>query len=56
MGVTKIEEILKAHNVPYYIESGRIYADSMAAFAAKFEEVIDLTEYTKKELYHWLGY
>lgn len=47
---------LEAHSVPYKIENGRIIADSMIAFTELFEETVDVTDFTKKELMTWLGY
>ncbi len=51
-----IEKILKAHSVPYYEKNGRIFADSMLAGTEIFEEVEDVTGFSKKKLYEWLGY
>ena len=56
MPVAKIANILEQHSVPYFIKDDHIYADSMVAFSKLFEEVIDLTCYTRRELYAWLGY
>lgn len=56
MTIKKIAAILEAHNVPYKTENGRIYADSMIAFSPLFSETVDVTEYTKDQLYAWLGY
>ena len=54
MKIERIAKILDLHSVPYYIEGGRIYADSMEAFAPV--KYIDMTDYTRSELYAWLGY
>ena len=54
MKIARIAKILESHSIPYRIEGGRIYADSMEAFAPT--EYIDLTDYTGAELYAWLGY
>ena len=54
--IDKIARILDAHSVPYYIDAGRIYADAMLAGTPLFAEVVDLTDYTRPELYAWLGY
>lgn len=51
-----IKSILDAHGVPNFIADGRIYADSMMAHTAPFEEIEDLTDYTRAELFAWLGY
>lgn len=56
MAVERIAKVLDAHSVPYRIESGRILADSMIAGTELFEEVEDLTDYSRTELYDWLGY
>ncbi len=56
MPIKKIAHILDLHCVPYFIEDDHIYADSMIAFAAIFEEVEDLTNYTLVQLRSWLGY
>ena len=56
MTTEKITAILKAHSVPYFEKDGRIYADSMEAFTAIFENVEDVTDWTAKKLYSWLGY
>lgn len=56
MSNDKIAKILRQHSVPYYEKSGRIYADSMIAFTAEFEQVEDMTGWTSQQLYSWLGY
>ncbi len=56
MKLEKIARILDNHSVPYYTESGRIYADCMMAGTALFEEVADLTDCTPEALRIWLGY
>lgn len=56
MNIERIAEILTLHSVPYRIEGGRIYADTMAAGSDPFEETADLTDYTCSQLYAWLGY
>lgn len=53
---TAIAKILDVHCVPFYTECGHIYADSMYAGTALFAEVVDLTNYTMRQLYNWLGY
>jgi len=55
MDITKIAHILDLHSVPYRIEGGRIYADSMIAFAPA-DETVDMTDFTRSEIYAWLGY
>lgn len=57
MTITSIKSILDAHGVPNFITAaGRIFADSMIAGSAPFEDVEDLTDYTRAELLAWLGY
>lgn len=56
MSIVKIQTILDTHGVPNFIAAGRIWADSMAAHTALFEEIEDLTDYTREDLFAWLGY
>lgn len=56
MGIDRIGKILENHNVPFYVNNGRIYADSMIAGTGLFEQVEDLTDCSRKKLYDWLGY
>ena len=56
MTLAKIQAILDDHGVPNFIAAGRIFADSMVAFTAPFEEIEDLTDYSRAELFAWLGY
>lgn len=56
MSIVKIRSILDSHGVPNFIAAGRIFADSMGAFTAPFEEIEDVTDFTRAELYTWLGY
>lgn len=56
MTISKIQSILDSHGVPSFISSDRIFADSMGAFTAPFEEIEDVTDFTRAELYAWLGY
>ena len=56
MAITTIRAILDAHGIPNFIGAGRIYADSMIAGTALFDELEDLTDYTRAELYAWQGY
>lgn len=56
MTLKQIESILKAHSVPYYIENDHIYADSMIADTEIFEHTENVTDWTKNQLYIWLGY
>lgn len=56
MTINKIKQILDAHFIPYYEKDGHIYADSMDAYTNLFEEVEDVTNWTKSHLAAWLGY
>ena len=56
METEQIAKILDLHSIPHYIKGGRIYADTMCAGVALFEDVEDLTDYTSSQLYAWLGY
>lgn len=56
MKIECVVKILESHSVPYFTKDGRIYADSMQAFTELFEEVEDLTDFSRSELYSWLGY
>ena len=49
-----IEKILNAHYVPYYIADGNIWADEMLAYSDP--SYVNVSGYSKKELYDWLGY
>lgn len=54
--IFKIQDILYAHNIPYYIQDDRIYAATMEASSKPLEHVQDLTGFTRPELFAWLGY
>ena len=56
MTAKRIAKILEQLSVPFYEQNGRIYADSMLSGTKLFEEIIDVTEWTRKELFDWLGY
>ena len=56
MSIVKIQTILDAHGVPNFIADGRIWADSMTAHTALFEEIEDLTDCSRADLFAWLGY
>lgn len=56
MKIETISKILKAHSVPCKVENGRIYADSMLVNTEEFEIIVDVTEYSKSELFEFLGY
>lgn len=52
----RIKHHLDDHGVPGFISRGRIYADTMCANTSLFEEVEDLTGFTRSQLFAWLGY
>lgn len=56
MTIEQICKILDLHSVPHYEKDGRVYADSMVAFTEVFQEVEDVTDWSRGELYSWLGY
>lgn len=56
MNNTVISRILDTHNIPHYIESGRLYADTMECGTRLYERTEDLTGISKNDLYLWLGY
>ena len=56
MAITTIRAILDAHGIPCFIAAGRIYSDSMQANTGLFEILEDLTDWTRAEIYSWLGY
>lgn len=56
MTIEYIIKVLCQHSIPFKIEGNRIYADSMFAGTETFEQVEDVTDWTKSELYAWLGY
>lgn len=54
--IEKIRKILDLHGVPNYTQNGSLYADSMISGKKLFEEVENVTDWTKNQLYIWLGY
>ena len=56
MSIQKIVRILKLHSVPYFMKGDRVLADSMIGGTGIFENTIDVTNYTFKDLMYWLGY
>lgn len=52
----RIQRILENHNVPFYTWHGRIIADAMSAGVPVFDETVDVTDWSIRELYEWLGY
>lgn len=49
-----ISKMLRLHNVNYYEENGRIYADNGGRIL--FDRIVDLTGYSRLNLLAWLGY
>jgi hypothetical protein len=56
MTIKRIAAILDAHGVPYLIQDGRIYADTMRADLAPLQETENVTNYSIKKLREFLGY
>lgn len=56
MTIAQIQTILTNHGIPFYVQCGRIFADSMLAHTELFQVVVDLTDYTRHQLFAWLGY
>ena len=56
MSIITISHILDAHGVPYTTSGDRIYADDMIVGHDVLGTVIDVTSWTKSQLYDWLGY
>jgi hypothetical protein len=49
--------VLNLHSVPYRVDkANHILADNMLAWAKPLEDETDVTGYTKREIYEWLGY
>lgn len=56
-----IKKILEMHSIEYREEAGTIYAIEKGTILkdgqrSAYEEPIDVTGWSKKQLYHWLGY
>lgn len=52
-----IIKILDMHFIPWRMtQSGRIQADSMIGGTRVFEIVEDVTDWSRSQLYDWLGY
>lgn len=56
MTIKQIEKILNNHSVPFYTKDGKVYADSMLADTDVFENVVNVTNWSKTKLFQWLGY
>lgn len=51
-----IKGILISHSIPFYEKNGEIFADSMLAHTEMFQYVENVSRWSKRELYVWLGY
>ena len=57
MTAKTIERILVDHSIEYTIENGHIIANGYYTKDGKTGcDKVDVTEYTKTQLYDWLGY
>ena len=57
MTLNKISKILSAHCIEHKIVNTRIIAKEIYTCNKKtYENDIDLTDYSKSDLYSWLGY
>lgn len=57
MNNKKIRNILDQHHIENRESSGRVYAvNAWTQNGRYYEELEDVTDYTKSELYAWLGY
>jgi len=53
----ELTRILRMHDVPAIVTpDGRVLADTMRAGTKRFEETVDVTDYTQQQLKDWLGY
>ena len=52
-----IVKLLGLHYIDTRVANGRVYAvETYAQNGVLWEEEVDVTDYTKRELYQWLGY
>lgn len=56
MTIATIKQILKNHSVPFYELCGNVYADSMIGGTKLFEQVENVTLWSRTQLMNWLGY
>lgn len=57
MNNNTIASILKQHSINYKIENNRIYAEEVYTINTNvYTNYIDVTGWTHKKLYLWLGY
>lgn len=57
MSNKNIVRILNLHCIYYMIDAGRIFAEEVYTVNGKiYSNFIDVTGWTHKELYSWLGY
>lgn len=54
MTINQISRILALHSIPFKVVDNRILADEMLAFSEP--SFTDVTDFTKSQLYAWLGY
>lgn len=53
----KFQTILNAHSIESALVDGRLYAEmSYTKDGAAYDEWQDVTNFTKADLYNWLGY
>lgn len=57
IAIANIAKILDLHYINYNIDNNRIIAEEVYTKDGKlYIDKIDITNYTKRELYNWLGY
>lgn len=56
MTTDTIIRILNLHSIPYQVCGDHILVDSMIAGTTLFERTEDVTDWTRRQLYSWLGY
>lgn len=55
----QISKILALHSVSSYEDSGHIYAVGIYTIRGQegaFEDVVDMTGWSRHDVYNWLGY
>ena len=56
MGISKIKKSLEMRGIPYHIENGEIYAASPDSNGIGGSECENLTNFSARDFYSWLGY
>lgn len=56
MTINEKIKVLTDHSIPHKIVHGRLMVDSMRSDTEVFEELEDVTDWSKSQLYLWLGY